>query len=136
MNNFKFESTLDGQKKLKKEFEKFSDMSILIYEHQTDRVVGEPYIESSCWVSFNKNEFFFYEFESFVTPGGHLSSSDYNIEKVFFPDLQSLYNWSKTDKRYLEIFNLADSYCINKSKDDIDNMLPLKDFKSTSKVKL
>ena len=61
-----------------------------------------------------------------MTPGKNLSSNDYHITKEFFPDLQSLYLWGKQDKRYLESFNIADIYCINKSKEKIENQLPEK----------
>lgn len=133
---YKFDSTFDGERKLKNNFENFSQNAILIYENQTKRIVGEPYFESSCWVNPEKNEFFFYEFESFVTPGKNLSSNDYHITKEFFPDLQSLYLWGKQDKRYLEIFNLADIYCINKSKEKIENQLPEKLTKKAIKTKI
>lgn len=133
---YKFDSTLDGEKKLKINFENFSEDASLIYEFQSKRVVGQPYFETSCWVNPQKNEFFFYEFESFVTPGKHLSSSDYHITKEFFPDIQSLYLWTKQDKRYSEIFTLADIYCINKAKESIENQLPEKTVTKSLKTKI
>ena len=133
---YKFDSTFDGEKKLRNNFTNFSENAGLIYEFQSKRIVGNPYFETSCWINHDKNEFFIYEFESFVTPGKHLSSSDYNVIKEFFPDLQSLYLWTKQDKRYSEIFTLADTYCINKAKESIENKLPEKPVKSSLKTKI
>jgi hypothetical protein len=133
---YKFDSTFDGEKKLKNNFANFSENANVIYEFQSKRVVGQPYFETSCWVNPEKNEFFVYEFESFVTLGKHLSSFDQHVSKEFFPDIQSLYLWTKQDKRYSEIFTLADAYCINKAKETIENKLPEKPVKSVLKTKI